>query len=217
MDPDALDVVLNRATSEPDLVMSGDSGIMEEEEDEELPPSIFDRKGFGELAFFRHRPPQVVQESAFKDALLSLPVGEEEEEVGATGLALNEDGAPASATRSETWVEGLGSCKVSNDELTSLRCIMQEFVDSRHGRCLVPRLKSSPICPSIYHQMSVSSGGDVGLPWDVDALLEDLDDDVNDIGTNTPLEAFLAAHGLKNFLGILAAEKIDLESLCLCR
>ena len=66
-------------------------------------------------------------------------------------------------------------------------------------------------------KMSVSSGGDVGLPWDVDALLEDLDDDVNDIGTNTPLEAFLAAHGLKNFLGILAAEKIDLESLCLCR
>ena len=65
--------------------------------------------------------------------------------------------------------------------------------------------------------MSVSSGGDVGLPWDVDALLEDLDDDVNDNGTNTPLEAFLAAHGLRNFLGVLAAEKIDLESLCLCR
>ena len=65
--------------------------------------------------------------------------------------------------------------------------------------------------------MSVSSGGDDALPWDVDALLEDLDDDVNAIGTNTPLEAFLAAHGLKNFLGVLAAEKIDLESLCLCR
>ena len=65
--------------------------------------------------------------------------------------------------------------------------------------------------------MSVSSGGDIDLPWDVDALLEDLDDDVNDIGTNTPLESFLAAHGLRNFLGVLAAEKIDLESLCLCR
>ena len=110
MDPDALDVVLNRATSEPDLVMSGDSGIMEEEEDEELPPSIFDRKGFGELAFFRHRPPQVVQESAFKDALLSLPTGGEGEQ-GATGSALTDEGLPTSG-RSGTWVEGLGSCKV---------------------------------------------------------------------------------------------------------
>ena len=116
MDPDALDVVLNRATSEPDLVMSGDSGIMEEEEDEELPPSIFDRKGFGELAFFRQRPPQVVQESAFKDALLSLPVGEEEvvgEPAGATCMASLDDVGGRPTNRSETWVEGLGSCKVS--------------------------------------------------------------------------------------------------------
>jgi len=171
MDPEAMDAVLNRATSEPDLTMSGDSGIMEEEDDE-LPPSIFDRKGFGELAFFRHRPPQVVQESAFKDALLSLPGADETADEEGISVAEGNDAIP---NRSETWVEGIGSCK-----------------------------------------MSVSSGGDIGLPWDVDALLEDLDDDVNDIGTSTPLESFLAAHGLRNFLGILAAEKIDLESLCLC-
>ena len=103
MDPDAMEEVLNRATSEPDLVLSGDSGIMEEEEDEELPPSIFDRKGFGELAFFRHRPPQVVQESAFKDALLSLPVGGEAAAVG-EGDAITD--------RSEASAEGVASCKV---------------------------------------------------------------------------------------------------------
>ena len=111
MDPDALDIVLNRATSEPDLVMSGDSGIMEEEEDDdELPPSIFDRKGFGELAFFRHRPPQVVQESAFKDALLSLPVGEET--VGASGVSSGV-GDGLDTDRSGNWVERSASCQVS--------------------------------------------------------------------------------------------------------
>ena len=101
-----METVLNRATSEPDLIMSGDSGIMEEE-DEELPPSIFDRKGFGELAFFRHRPPQVVQESAFKDALLSLPGGDGD---GADNCSTGE--GAAIPNRSETWVEGIGSCKV---------------------------------------------------------------------------------------------------------
>ena len=109
MDPDAMDAVLNRATSEPDLMMSGDSGIMEEEDDLELPPSIFDRKGFGELAFFRHRPPHVVQESAFKDTLLSLPGGDDL--VDGAGILLADENA-ALPNRSETWVEGIGSCKV---------------------------------------------------------------------------------------------------------
>ncbi|XP_077980406.1 pre-mRNA splicing regulator USH1G-like [Glandiceps talaboti] len=52
------------------------------------------------------------------------------------------------------------------------------------------------------------------LPWDEDEL-EDLDDDDND-SLSSPLELFLAAHGLTDYLPLFTQEQIDLDALMLC-
>ncbi|XP_002740435.1 pre-mRNA splicing regulator USH1G-like [Saccoglossus kowalevskii] len=62
---------------------------------------------------------------------------------------------------------------------------------------------------------STSLGTDAAstLPWDADDLdLEDDDDDV----ISSPLELFLAAHGLTDYLPLFTNEQIDLDSLMLC-
>ncbi|XP_070580067.1 pre-mRNA splicing regulator USH1G-like [Ptychodera flava] len=61
------------------------------------------------------------------------------------------------------------------------------------------------------HRSSTTSAGE--LPWDEDDI--DLDDDEDD-SFSSPLELFLAAHQLTDYLPLFTQEQIDLDALMLC-
>lgn len=157
------DDAISRAVSEPDFNYSGDSGVDSGESPEAC--SMFERPGFGSVAFMRRHGTSGV--------LMSFPSDSTDDDTnsGDTG----DNGPGPSGTNRRRHGGRRGSFSDSIGTIGSL----------------ATRMRS--------------------MPWDDDEL-DQLDDELTE---STPLELFLAANGVSEFLSLFYQEKIDLPALML--
>ena len=173
---------LSRAISEPDFAaINDDSGIESGDSNPRETPGMFDRPGFGTVAFINKR--------ITSGALMSLPWDNQQ------------DSADEGQTASRKDDEGKG--EVAADARKS-------STKSKSGKKTSVRRKGS-------FAESIGTLGSLALrikdvPWD-DSDVDQLEDD--DTAESTPLELFLSANGLTEFLSNFTKEKIDLTAAML--